>query len=193
MTTFDGLRKNTGVLIAGLVAVGLGVGAPAYADSFSTSGGSVLSVGDQIGTLFDQIKLDPWSGTLSGSGTYTLNPLQFIVGVNATVATLNNTGSFSESLTIDSQTQTLLVPYSVDINYSDTLRIIGGGILNFSGYTVTLNSLGPITSGVGTYNSSLTATVTAVPEPEIYAMMIAGLGMLGFVGRRRNQKTAIAA
>jgi hypothetical protein len=31
---------------------------------------------------------------------------------------------------------------------------------------------------------------SAVPEPETYAMMLAGLGLLGWVGRRRNQKTA---
>ena len=30
--------------------------------------------------------------------------------------------------------------------------------------------------------------VTAVPEPETYAMMLAGLGMLGFLARRRNAK-----
>ena len=29
--------------------------------------------------------------------------------------------------------------------------------------------------------------VTAVPEPETYAMLIAGLGLLGFAARRRQQ------
>jgi PEP-CTERM motif len=33
------------------------------------------------------------------------------------------------------------------------------------------------------------AGVAAVPEPETYAMMLAGLGLLGFVARRRKQKT----
>ena len=30
-----------------------------------------------------------------------------------------------------------------------------------------------------------------VPEPETYAMMLAGLGLLGFIGRRRKQKDAV--
>ena len=32
-----------------------------------------------------------------------------------------------------------------------------------------------------------------VPEPETSAMMLAGLGMLGFAARRREQKEAAAA
>jgi PEP-CTERM motif len=188
-----GLHKFARALIAGFVAIGYGAVTPAHADSFSTSGGSVFSIGDQIGSTFDQIVLDPFSGVLNGAGTYVLNPLHFIVGINATQATLNNTGSFSEMLTIGSETQTLTIPFSVDINYSDTLRILGGSTLAFSGYTVTLNSLGPVTQGVGTYDAALTATVAAVPEPEIYAMMMAGLGLLGWHTRRKNRKESAAA
>ena len=33
---------------------------------------------------------------------------------------------------------------------------------------------------------------SAVPEPETYAMLLAGLGMLGFAARRRKQKLATA-
>jgi hypothetical protein len=34
-------------------------------------------------------------------------------------------------------------------------------------------------------------TVTAaIPEPETYAMLLAGLGLLGFAARRRKQKEA---
>jgi hypothetical protein len=41
------------------------------------------------------------------------------------------------------------------------------------------------------YLSSL--TVTAVPEPETYAMLLAGLGLLGFAARRRKLKAVAAA
>lgn len=34
------------------------------------------------------------------------------------------------------------------------------------------------------------ANTTAVPEPETYAMMLAGLGLIGFIGRRRLSKGA---
>ena len=33
-------------------------------------------------------------------------------------------------------------------------------------------------------------TVTAVPEPETYAMLLAGLGLMGGIARRRNKKAA---
>jgi len=41
--------------------------------------------------------------------------------------------------------------------------------------------------------SSLTASVTAVPEPEIYAMMGIGLGLIGWIGRKKKLKAAAAA
>ena len=46
-----------------------------------------------------------------------------------------------------------------------------------------LNSLSD-TSPAG---SLLSQNIPAVPEPETYAMMLAGLGLLGFVARRRRQ------
>jgi hypothetical protein len=39
------------------------------------------------------------------------------------------------------------------------------------------------------YDSTrLTATIAAVPEPETYAMLLAGLGLMGAVARRRKQQ-----
>jgi len=35
--------------------------------------------------------------------------------------------------------------------------------------------------------------VTPVPEPEAYAMLMAGLGLLGFIARRRRKSLNAAA
>ena len=43
----------------------------------------------------------------------------------------------------------------------------------------------------GDYTMTFTATPTAaVPEPEVYAMLSVGLGLMGWVGRRRKLKAA---
>ena len=75
----------------------------------------------------------------------------------------------------------------------------GNGGLNFTSYafspsftnlvSVRFSSSGsdlPEYNGFSVDNINATA-VTAVPEAETYAMLLAGLGMMGFVARRRRQ------
>lgn len=47
------------------------------------------------------------------------------------------------------------------------------------------------TSGVGDWDDMVVG-VNAIPEPESYAMMLAGLGLMGFIARRRRQRNVIA-
>ena len=45
-----------------------------------------------------------------------------------------------------------------------------------------------LSSASGGYSGTITTNpVAAIPEPETYAMMLAGLGLLGFSARRRNK------
>ena len=43
---------------------------------------------------------------------------------------------------------------------------------------------------IADYESLTAFTIVAVPEPETYAMLLAGLGLLGFVAHRRKQQSA---
>lgn len=63
-----------------------------------------------------------------------------------------------------------------------TYTLIGNGGTE----ALTFKAIGKSDSlGTSLDNVSLTA---AVPEPETYAMMFAGLGMMGFIARRRKQQ-----
>ncbi len=53
-------------------------------------------------------------------------------------------------------------------------------VLTLTGVTI------PSTKGVPIYSGEL--SVAAVPEPETYAMFLAGLGALGFMARRRRMQ-----
>ena len=68
-----------------------------------------------------------------------------------------------------------------------TFNSMGGWLTNNN------SRYGGATMGTGTafaHSSAFgagTLTVTAVPEPETYAMLLAGLGVIGFLGKRRNK------
>ncbi|MEX8517593.1 MAG: FxDxF family PEP-CTERM protein [Leptothrix sp. (in: b-proteobacteria)] len=134
------------------------------------------------------------SKTFQSSGSYTY---QFIIGSGFNSATVdlfevNNKGTTSISNVLWTGTGFSLTTGAPNSYSFDGPLSAGNYSISFN-YNAAANSKGSFSfiggesvtsTGVG-QSPSITA---AVPEPETYAMMLAGLGALGFVGRRRKAK-----
>jgi len=170
----------------------------ANAMSYSTSGdGTQVSLGDTIGSMYDQLTVGAYQGTLQ-TGTIILNPLTFTAGVNATVPQVYDNLSIQETMTVDAGTpQELTIPFDLSINYSDTLTIIGGATLSFveggSVWQVVVNGLTLGPNSGGTMDANLTAQVSdppAAPLPATLPLFASGLCAIGFFGWLRVRKNA---
>lgn len=67
---------------------------------------------------------------------------------------------------------------------------VNGSFLNGGGHALTSGSLN--SNALGQYNFQVRngTVIPAVPEPETYAMLLAGIGLIGAVVRRRKQQAA---
>jgi hypothetical protein len=70
-----------------------------------------------------------------------------------------------------------------------TSQIGAGNVFSFAGVTAgnyDLSATGSVAGG-GSNFIQAQYTITPVPEPESYAMLLAGLGVMGAIARRRNK------
>lgn len=102
-------------------------------------------------------------------------------------------GSYEATLT-DYNFPDTFTSLALSINKAPTIL---GSITHAGSFTFNAATTGTYTAlvfgkpGTTTGFSSFGLTVAAVPEPETYAMMLAGLGLVGVIARRR--KTSMAA
>ena len=113
------------------------------------------------------------------SGTTTEN------GTWGGILGLKLTGADVTSITLYDTTANVVAQFfQVVANLDLTHASFSFNDLAAGSYTLLVNGL----SGKGgsyTVNLSTVAAATAVPEPEAYAMMLAGLGLVGFAARRK--------
>jgi len=112
--------------------------------------------------------VDPFSGPAG-------NSFFGITGLNASL--FNSTPApvgYSGANLVNPVASASLVAGNYDLQVSGTAGAFGGAY--WGGATLVTN------------NSFLSPPTAPIPEPETYAMMLAGLGLMGFVARRRKQK-----
>lgn len=135
-------------------------------------------------TLFVDTLVANETGALNQAVTFTLSTPSFLSGAAAwQISTAGGTGP-------------RLVGVNIDLfNASNSLVATDNAPGTLGGFAVSEIPNTPLNAGVYTLRTTGTAvratsldislTVTAVPEPETYALMLAGLAAVGFVARRR--------
>jgi len=103
---------------------------------------------------------------------------------NGVVFTSFNSSTF-DGFTLDSPSMSQSSPFNSsgphDLNFTGSLATGGNADAKFS-----LHAFDPGAGNTYTFTITQTPTVSPVPEPETYAMLLAGLGLMGFVARRRS-------
>lgn len=77
-----------------------------------------------------------------------------------------------------------------DNNANFAFRVVSTFSPNTSAYVASTSSSAYATSGTWRFDMATVsgAAIAPVPEPETYAMLLAGLGLMGFASRRRKNK-----
>jgi len=196
-------------MMALTLAAGLAAGNASAQSTFSAGSYSANSLGSQTGSLFDTFTISGVPLASINAATETIGVYDFTVGPNCNPSPsasncLNDTSNVSGttntfSLTIGGQTQEVLFPWKWSSTGAvDTLTIGGNApalTYNFPTERIIVTGLafGPLSSdgsngGTVTGNVLASFQTVAVPEPETYAMILAGLGLMGVVARRRLRR-----
>ena len=132
---------------------------------------------------------------LGPSATFTGTPALLDGGADAISFDGLAAGTYSYTLTLSGQFITLTSATLTDaaqvvqpLNVTNVLGIVSFGYLLSTGEgpSFVLDLAGTVTdASKANYNGTL--SVVPVPEPETYAMFLAGLGAMGFMLRRRSK------
>jgi hypothetical protein len=170
---------------------------PAHAIVIETGSYTNTGIGAEFASPYDNFTLTGQTVTIATPAApvvVTLGQFSFDVGWNCNSCTLTPSFDALIDLTVDGMTRQLDLPYSwYSSGPSDFLSFATPAPVMFDFgslglVTIAVDSIGTLTSTIGTVygNVNATVTVTPVPEPASYALMLAGFGVIAFVARRRQ-------
>jgi len=171
-------KLATAISILALVASSQAVAAPvAPLDQFTFT-----SAGGSYSWVLESVPVNSLvSSTLGYDFSVNVLPSASLSPVPTSQAVFYN-GNFGGGFSDSTPNQSI-------INFDTTSQLYTGGESNptftlgtFSGINETCGT----SSCAGTLKISAITPIAAVPEPETYGMMMAGLGLMGFMVRRKN-------
>jgi hypothetical protein len=147
--------------------------------------GSIFSITNNTTGYVSEVYFDVNPGVTAAfaGGTGTL----FTLGANPPRLPGGTSVSFTSDLAFDSDPRRGRPINGINQGETASFLFTGAGVQDFA--SGILDGGVHVRSLIGGQSESL-VTVSAVPEPETYAMMLAGLGLMGAVARRRKAKQA---
>lgn len=181
---------HTAIRLAAALMITGGVSLSAYAFPIAAPGTEGLKVFATGGEII---------ATYEGNSAAFSNDLY----LGSTFIFNNHTTPVGTSVSLGTFAAGTELPFRMHVNNTGDDFFTGPDSLNPDGHEharvqsdwlphTTLVSFEDLYNGPFDYNDlsfSFTNTVAAVPEPETYAMLLAGLGLIGYFARRRKQNS----
>lgn len=137
-------------------------------------------------TLTDDVDVNPALDVFSNSGDLSTDTFQFLLAPGTwslTDVVVSFSGLTAGTVSLNGGPATNMNPFAIP---GGTIYSLGFAGIVGDGVTYQTLTFNGFNSGTSSVTVTAMQTAAPVPEPETYAMMMAGLGAIGFMARRRK-------